>query len=168
MDCFHRDGPKFVGRSVIPGIALSSSNAGAGDPGCPAACSSNWPCGKLRRSRKWIHVSAPAMSAELMKRTRVRLSEEKPMKSSENSLKLLARERAVSRLRRMRRDLVTFYVCIVDGQKARRGMGMFVSCTMLTKAFRHRSLLARMDSQSSHGRVLMADRSARFAPFFHW
>jgi len=27
--------------------------------------------GRLRRSRKWIHVSAPATSAELMNRTRV-------------------------------------------------------------------------------------------------
>ena len=70
----HRDGPKLVGRSAIPGIARNSSKAGAGDPGCPAACSSNWSCGKLRKSRKWIHVSAPARSAELMKRTRVGLS----------------------------------------------------------------------------------------------
>lgn len=34
-------------------------------------------------------------------------------------------------------------------------MGMFASYTMLTNAFRHRSLLAPMDSQSSDGRVLM-------------
>ena len=76
-------------------------NAGAGDPGCPAACSSNWPCGRLRSSRKCIHVSAPARSAELMKRTRVRLSGEECMKSSAHCSKPLARDWAVSRLRRL-------------------------------------------------------------------
>jgi hypothetical protein len=48
----------------------------------PATCGSNWPCHKLRRSRRWIHVSAPARCAELMNSTRVRLSGEGCMKVS--------------------------------------------------------------------------------------
>jgi hypothetical protein len=55
----------------------------------------------------------------------------------------------------MRRGLVTFYLCIVDGKKQGGGMGMFASYTILTNAFRHRSLLTLMDSQSSDGRVLV-------------
>jgi hypothetical protein len=45
-----------------------------------------------------------------------------------------------------------FYVCIVDGKKARQGMGMFVSYTMLTNASRPRSLLAPISPYTSHGR----------------
>jgi hypothetical protein len=58
----------------------------------------------------------------------------------------------------MRRSLVILHVCIVDGEKARRGMGMFANCTMLTKASRIRSLLAPMHPYNSHSRSFGVSR----------
>ena len=76
LDRRHSEGPKFVGRSEISGIERNSSKAGAGDPGWPAPCNSKRSRGRFRKSRKWIHVSAPAIGAELMNKSRVRLDGE--------------------------------------------------------------------------------------------
>jgi hypothetical protein len=70
-------------------------------------------------------VSAPAMSAELMNRTRVRLSGEERMKFSAHCSRPLARDRTANRLRKV--EYVEagsrYYVCIVNDKKVRRPMG---------------------------------------------
>ena len=78
-----------------------------------------------------------------MKRTRVRLSGEECMKFSADCSSPLARDRAVSRLRRSCVEAGSrFYMCIVNERKARRAMGICASCRVLVRASRYASLLA--------------------------
>jgi hypothetical protein len=83
------------------------------------------------------------------------------MKSSENSPRNPARiarsswqenGRLVDCTERMRKGLVNLMFALSMAKRQGGGWEMFASYTILTNAFRHRSLLALMDSQGSHGR----------------